>query len=462
MKTRFSIVMMLLILPSLFAKNDGYADLVARIQDAVVSIKVTQEMPENQPRPQLFDQFFGQRPRNRGQEQAPQSAGTGFIISKDGYIVTNRHVVKDASALEVTLGNGSSYEAKVIGSDDSLDVALIKIDATDLTILTLGNSDEMRIGDIVLALGFPLQLGFSVTSGIVSGIGRNMSTQRFDVGSYLQTDADITFGNSGGPLLNTDGEVIAINTMIVSRGETYGFSIPSNLFMASVEQLRKNGKVERGALGVSIQSLDDESKEYYKVDNGAMISGITPGLAAEKAGIRAGDIILAIDNKQVKVSNDVISMIGQKSPNEEIKLDLLRDGKKIQKTLKLSNRSRLIAAADNGSPGGRPEAHAEDETGLGFSVNLMDDASRSELDIPKNLRGLLITHVEPNSLAARKGIRPGSILASIDRKPVTNMRDMKEHLAPLKENQVTSIVVLEENRDEPGEFLERTVILRKK
>lgn len=463
MKTRIASVLMFFLMPAFAASpGDGYADLVERIQDAVVSIQVTQEVPERTNREQdLFQYFFRDSPQRRGPapDRAPQSAGTGFIISEDGYIVTNRHVVADASEVEVVLSGDETYEAKVIGTDDSLDVALIKIDAKNLTALEIGDSERMRIGDIVLALGYPLQLGFSVTSGIVSGMGRNMNVNRMDVASYIQTDADITFGNSGGPLVNTKGQVIAINTMIVSRGETYGFSIPSNLFMNSVRQLRETGKVRRGALGVSIGPLDDESKEYYDLDKGALVSSVTRGLPAEKAGIRGGDIILSIDGQDVKGPNDVISNVGNRAPGEKVKLLLFSDGKKVEKVIKLGSRDKLFNPnADADEP--EEEVQDPDSTGLGFTAAPLDKETRQKYSLGRR-GGVLVTSVDDGSLAQRKGLRRGVVLTHVDRQPVRSMEEVKARITPLKSGQVTSIRIIEPSQDFPDEMRERTLVLRK-
>lgn len=462
MSFRLLSLTMLCLLPAAFAKPEaGYADLVERIQPGVVRIDVTQKAAAPQSDP--FSFFFQGQPFQRQMPKShppQQGSGTGFVISADGYIVTNRHVVDDAKEVKVNFTHGKTLDAKVIGVDHSLDIALIKVEANGLHPLQIGDSDKLRIGDAVLALGFPLQLGFSVTSGIVSGVGRDMRTE-LDVASYIQTDADITFGNSGGPLVNTKGEVIAINTMIVSRGETYGFSIPSKLFMNSIEQLRDNGKVKRGALGVSIQNLDEESKEYYKLDSGALVADVTKGMPAEQAGLRDGDIILAIDGKKVYSANDVISEVGRRRPGDKIKLNMLANGKELHREVVLSDRDKLLGTGSEDEPevGASKEPNS---TGLGFEVKPLDADLRRQLNLDETTTGVVVTKVNPESIAAQKGVREGSVLTSIDNQPVKNMSDVAELTKPLKSGQTTALRLLEVNPNAKGDSRSnRLVVVRK-
>ncbi len=462
MSFRLLSLTMLCLVSVAFAKPDaGYADLVERIQDGVVRIDVTQKAAPAQADPFSFffqgQGFQRQMPRSMPPQQG---SGTGFVISADGYIVTNRHVVDDATNVKVNFPKGKVLEAKVIGSGQSLDIALLKVEAHDLQPLQIGDSDKIRIGDAVLALGFPLQLGFSVTSGIVSGIGRDMRTE-LDVASYIQTDADITFGNSGGPLVNTKGEVIAINTMIVSRGETYGFSIPSKLFMNSIDQLREHGKVKHGALGVSIQNLDEESKDYYKLDSGALVGGVTKGMPADQAGVRDGDIILAIDGKKVNTANDVITEVGRRRPGDKIKLSMLANGKETTRDVVLSDRDKLFGNEDptDTSVGASSESSG---TGLGFEVEPLDANLRRQLELDASTTGVVVTSVDPSSMAAQKGVREGAVLTSIDNHPVKDPSDVANLTKPLKSGQTTALRLLEVNPNAKGDSRSnRLVVVRK-
>ena len=454
MKTTLVVAMMTLVIaPTLWAWGDGegYADLVERVQAAVVNIQSTKVETGYSGSGNPFE-FFNRR------SPAPrqfQGAGTGFIISEDGYIVTNRHVVNDSDDLKVIMVEGKTYEATLVGTDDSLDVALIKIDAHGLNYLKLGDSDKMRIGDTVLAMGYPLQFGFSVTKGIISGFGRNLPGA--DLATYIQTDADITFGNSGGPLINNDAEVIAINTMIISQGETYGFSIPSNLFMNSIDQLRRHGKVERGALGVSLANLTEEAREYYNISHGVLVNGINRGLPAERAGIKEEDVILEVDGAQVKKVEDVVAAISSKPPGERVSLKLLSNGREQNKTLTLADRRRLF---DNAEPEpARYEVSPSVSTGLGFKVTALNRQNHPQYGNGNQDDGLLVEEVDPESLAAERGIRPGSIITHIDRKPVATPKDMNRVLDSIPANRPVPVRVLEITRTRA---VERTVFLRKR
>lgn len=452
--TKSLFLLCLLATPSLFAQNGGYADLVEDIQGAIVSIESTKEESERPSRRDPFD-FF------RRQQQENEASGTGFIISEDGYIVTNRHVVKDFDDFKVTLSNEREYEAKLIGTDDSMDVALLKIDGKGLTSLKIGDSEKMRIGDRVLALGYPLSLGFSVTSGIISGIGRDFRNSDFDVASYIQTDADITFGNSGGPLVNTKGEVIAINTMIVTRGETYGFSIPSHLFMNSITQLRETGEVRRGALGVSIRPLDEEMRDYYGVDNGAMVATITKGMPAEKADINVDDIILKINGKNVNSPNDVITTISSKSPGDKVELLVLSEGKKRKVKVELGDRSYLF---EDGPRRTRRDAKEDqkdiepENSGLGFTL-MPIPADMFARDMPTEIEGLMIDEVK-GEMATRKGLRRGLIVTRINDKHVKAISDIQKAMKGVKDNKVVPVRILSFG-DDFSDRIERTIFLRK-
>jgi serine protease Do len=455
MKTALMIAIAALIAPAARGAGDGYADLVAKVQAAVVNIQTVQEVQPQRRSP--LEQFFG-APQQR---QAPEGSGTGFIVSADGYVVTNRHVVADAKEITVQTLDEKTYTGKVIGTDDSLDVALVKIDAEGLDFLSIGDSDKMRIGDEVLAMGFPLRLGFTVTTGIISGIGRDLNVFSLDVARYIQTDADITFGNSGGPLINTSGQVIAINTLIVSQGETYGFSIPSNLFLNAVDQLREYGRVKRGALGVGIADLDEEGRAFYDVANGARVTSVSEGLPAEKAGIQADDVILDINGEKINGANDVISVVSNKQPGDKVTLTVKRDGKTSKKTFALGDREKLYTNADSGR---EPEEDADisKDFGLGLTVLPLDDRTRRELGLDRQFTGVLIHDVD-NSVTRRKGLVPGMIITEINRTPVDSIGDVRKILREVPSGEVVSPRVAGLSRGFQGtQINENTVFLRKK
>ncbi len=439
--------------PDAFGYGEGYADLVEKVQGAVVHIETTQGVQKS---PHTFDPFEFFRDRRQNPRA---SSGSGFLISSDGYIVTNRHVVADSKKVKVLLSNNHSYEARLIGADNSLDVALLKIDAEGLPYFEMGDSDTMRIGDVLLAMGYPLELGFTVTTGIVSGIGRNLRTGNMDLGTYIQTDADITFGNSGGPLVNTRGKVIGINTLIMSRGETFGFAIPSNLFMHSVDQLRRYGKVRRGALGIQVGDLTPEALEYYDLDHGALVAAVQQGFPAEKAGIKRNDVILAINGMKVKNGNDVVAIIAGKSPGARVRLRLLSEGKEKEKTVKLVDRNQLSGEDENEPEERQPE---ESSLELGFSVVPLDESFRAKVGLSRNQRGMVIHLVDPTSLAAERGLHPGMVITRVNNKAVRSVRDIRSALKSVKKNQPVPLDVIELTSGH-GVYVqsERTVFLRK-
>ena len=432
----------------------GYADLVAKVQGAVVNIQTVQEAKPQRRSP--FEEFFG-GPRQR---QAPEGSGTGFIISADGYIVTNRHVVADAKEITVQTLDEKTYSGKVIGTDDSLDVALVKIDATGLDYLKVGDSDKMRIGDEVLAMGYPLRLGFSVTTGIISGIGRDLDVFSLDVARYIQTDADITFGNSGGPLINTSGQVIAINTLIVSQGETYGFSIPSNLFRNAVDQLKEYGRVKRGALGVGIADLDDDARAYYGVTNGARVSSVTEGLPAEKAGIQTDDLILDINGQAVNSANDVIDLVSNKQPGDKVSLTIKRRDKTSKKTFALGDRDKLFNA-DNDDRQIEEDTRSSKDLGLGLSVMPLDDRTRRDLGLSREINGVIIHDVD-EAVARRKGLTPGMIITEINYKSVDSVSDVRKILEDVPSGDRVRLRIAGITRGMRGsQIIENTIFLQK-
>ncbi len=314
-----------------------------------------------------------------------------------------------------------------------MDVAVIKIEANNLTTLDIGNSDQMRIGDAVLALGYPLSLGFSVTSGIISGIGRNMTMNQLDFATYIQTDADITFGNSGGPLVNNKGEVIALNTMIVSRGETFGFSIPSNLFMNSVNQLIESGEIRRGALGVGIGNLDAESLEYYKVNHGARITSVTKGTPAAKEGLKTGDIITEINGQKINSSADVVASISSKPPGTVIKLKYVRDGNDKTMDLKLADRNIIYDNEGNArTMPAESEAEESEVDSLGFTVIPLTRELRRQLELDSDTQGVIVESVDPDSMAARKNLRSGTLIWGIGDTDIRSPKDLKTAIKKVK------------------------------
>ena len=432
-------VISLLAAPALFAQKQGYADMVEQVLDAVAQIRVTQSQQtvSRSRGADPFEEFFNRRQRGDGMPR--QGGGTGFVISKDGYVVTNRHVVKDADEIEVTIGD-ETYEARLIGVDNSMDIAVIKLDGqSNMRAVEIGDSAKMRIGDIVLAMGYPLDLGFSVTSGIVSGLGRNMRLENLDIGEYIQTDADITFGNSGGPLFNTRGEVIAINTMIVTRGETFGFSIPSNMFRRSVDQLIKFGEVRRGALGVTLGSLTDEQKEFYGVPYGAIIGSVTPGMPAEEAGIRQYDIVRSVNGKKTEDSNQLIQMVAGMLPGDKVTLEITRGTQNLTKSFELGDRAAFFE--DSRPVQTRYEEPEVEENELGIAVTGLDRATRRQLGLSRGDGGVMVKSVEDGSPAAEKGLVEGAIITHVNNEPLRSADQLQKELEKVKPGKLIALDV---------------------
>src|SRR5215471_4450799 len=328
------------------APQNSYADVVSKVSPAVITIRADRRVRTPQQFPfsddPFFRGFFGNRGQQQPQEQLQQALGSGVIVSADGYILTNHHVVDGAENIKVDLNDGSTFDAKLIGSDPPSDLALLKINTSGLTFMTPGDSDKVRIGDVALAIGNPLGIGQTVTMGIISAKGRSTGgTGSGNFEDFLQTDAPINHGNSGGALINTIGELIGINSQILpgngGANIGIGFAIPSNMARSVMEQLVKNGKVRRGQLGVTVRRLDSDMAESLGMSEtkGVMVNSVRAGSGAERAGVRPGDVITAINETTVNDSNAFRNKIASNAPGTEVTLTVLRDNReqKIKATL---------------------------------------------------------------------------------------------------------------------------------
>jgi serine protease Do len=372
----------------------------------------------------LMERFFGPPEGDGGHDrrQTQQSLGSGFVIDKDGYILTNRHVIEGADKVQVTLPDGKTYDAKIVGRDARTDVGLLKIEPTEpLTVLTLGDSDKAEVGEWVMAIGNPFNFGNSVTVGVVSFVGRDMRLEgprSLTSIQMIQTDAAINPGNSGGPLLNTRGEVIGINTLIVTNGAAasagVGFSVPINVAKEILPQLREKGKVIRGWMGVNIQSLNDDLAATYglKEAKGAYVSAVTPGSPAEKAGLQPEDVILGADGKQIEDSSDLSRYISSKSPGTTVKLDLLR------------GKDRKAASVTLGTFPDEPTAEPGEEGGrasLGMSLHDLSPQLAERMELPRGTRGALVTDVEAGGAAEDAGLVRGDVIVSVNGQTVDDV-----------------------------------------
>jgi len=362
-----------------------------------------------------FEDFFGEKrvPRDRS------SLGSGFIISKDGYIVTNNHVVENADEIKIVLnGGGKTYEAELVGRDSETDLALLKIEVDrELPVLKFGDSDKVKVGEWVMAIGNPFGLEHTVTAGIISAKGRIIGSGPYD--NFLQTDASINPGNSGGPLLNMEGEVIGINTAIVASGQGIGFAIPSNMAESVIEQLKTHQKVSRGWLGVTIQNIDEDMARAVglPVTKGALVNQVLDGQPAERAGIKDGDVVLSVNGQVIEDANHLTRLIGQMSPGDTAKIQVWRNGKTRTVTVELGERGVHTAQREEKAPG--PDVE-ESRFGLSLRPVTADEARALGL---ASLQGLLVTGVERGSLADQNDINRGDVILEVNQKPVGSIED---------------------------------------
>ncbi|WP_027368396.1 DegQ family serine endoprotease [Desulfocurvibacter africanus] len=409
-----------------------FTDLAEKAAPSVVNISSKVAMPEGgpamrqgpqgpqgprgrNPLEEFFRDFFGEgMPMPRPQA----SLGSGFIISQDGFIVTNNHVVQDAASIEVLLDDGKdTYPAKVIGTDPETDLALIKIEPkTRLVPLEFGNSEQAKVGEWVLAVGNPFGLDHSVTAGIISAKGRVIGAGPYD--NFIQTDASINPGNSGGPLINMAGKVIGINTAIVATGQGIGFAVPSDIAKSVIQQLREHGEVRRGLLGVAIQDMDANTAKALglKEAQGALVASVSPGSPAAEAGIRQGDVITRVNGQPVEDSRTLTMRIGAMPPGERVKLTVWRGGKQKEYTVKLAKRSaEALGQMQPGQPG--PQQPGGEL--LGMSMRKLTDQEASALGVEPG-RGVLVQAVAPGSPAEENGVAPGDVILEINQQPVNN------------------------------------------
>ncbi|MDY7001230.1 MAG: DegQ family serine endoprotease [Thermodesulfobacteriota bacterium] len=398
-----------------------------------------------------FEKFFRQRPDQKPRKQ--RSLGSGFIVSPDGYIVTNNHVIADADEVKVNIqGGDKSYDAKIVGLDPETDLALLKIKVKQkLPQLSFGDSDKARVGQWVVAIGNPFGLDHTVTAGIISAKGRVIGSGPFD--DFIQTDASINPGNSGGPLLNMDGEVIGINTAIIASGQGIGFAIPSNMAGEIIAQLKKDKKVLRGWLGVTIQDLDENTAKALdlKEPQGALIASVLPGQPAEKAGLESGDVILAVDDELVEDMNALLKKIASLPPGRKTKLTVWRKGEEKIVSVKLGQRDpKQLAKADE------PENETP-ETELGLAMRPVEQQEALALGLDK-AQGLLVTGVSDGSPAQEGEIHPGDVILELNQREVNSVREFKDILE--SDGKKKGVLLLLIHRR--GKSVFRTITLPKK
>jgi serine protease Do len=436
---------------------NSFADLAERLLPAVVNISTTQkiegrsgqEMPQfDFPPGSPFRDFFEEF--NRRRRDAPRkgtSLGSGFIIDKSGFVVTNNHVIDGADEISVVLQGGKKYDAKLIGKDAKTDLALLQIKPEgDLPALEWGNSTKARVGDWVMAIGNPLGLGGTVTAGIISARGRDIRSGPYD--DYIQTDAPINRGNSGGPLFNLDGEIIGINTAILSPSGAsigIGFAIPSNLAKGVIEQIKEFGTTRRGWLGVQIQTVDDAIAESLGLDEprGALVAGVIKDSPAEAADFKTGDVILKFDGVKVPESRKLPRIVADTSVGKSVAVVVWREGKRVKLSVKLGELEKVDQASFTTSRGGsKSKERTESLDELGLTVAPLTKEMAKRFEVNRDVEGVMITKVARDSSARDKGLRPGNIIVEVNQQKVSSPAEVAAQIEEAKKADRRSVLLL--------------------
>lgn len=438
---------------------DSFADLAEALLPSVVNISTTQSMPERD-QAENFDEFFKDfferrgRPAPEQPRRAPSALGSGFIIDSSGYVVTNNHVIEGAEEIKVILQDDRSYDAELIGTDDKTDLALLKIEPDEeLPAVDWGDSDAMRIGDWVIAIGNPFGLGGSVTAGIISARARDINAGPYD--DFIQSDASINRGNSGGPMFNMDGEVIGVNTAIFSPSGGsvgIGFAIPSQLARNVIAQLRDSGEVKRGWLGVRIQSVTDELAEGLGLDEakGALVASVTPDGPAENAGIKQGDVIIEFDGREVPDMRRLPRMVAETRIGKAVSVEVWRNKSErveLEVTLgELPDDEQLASLTQEAPETG--DAGSVDELGLTLSTITPD--LREKFSITEDVEGVVVTEVEPSGNAAEKGLQLGDVIIEVDQDPVSTPGEVAQRVTQSKNEGYRVVTLLVIRNGDPS------------
>jgi serine protease Do len=452
-----------------FARGpDSLADLADQVSGAVVNISATQMVDDkrasNAPQLQpgtpfddLFEEFFKRRQQQGGgdtphpQQRRSNSLGSGFVIDASGIVITNNHVISDANEVTVIFIDGQKLKAEIIGKDTKVDVAVLRVKPDKpLKAVKFGDSDKSRVGDWVMAVGNPFGLGGSVTAGIVSARNRNIESGPYD--NYIQTDASINKGNSGGPLFNMDGEVIGINTAILSPSGGsigIGFATPANTVLPIIEQLQKYGETRRGWLGVRIQNIDDAIAENLNLGSvrGALVAGVDDKGPAKPAGLKTGDVITKFDGRDVKESRDLPKLVASTPVGKDVPVSVMRDGKEVTLNVKLGRledgekQAALDTSKNDATKGGPAASPVQKALGLEFSA--LNDELRKKYSIRDSVKaGVVVTSVDSRSNAADKRIQPGEVIVEINQEPIAQPADVTKKLKALKDSGKKSALLL--------------------
>ncbi|MCA1477024.1 MULTISPECIES: Do family serine endopeptidase [Bradyrhizobium] len=461
---------------------DGIADVAEKVIDAVVNISTSQnveakgggsnsmpQLPPGSPFEEFFDDFFKNRRgpgggSKGGENSAPRktnSLGSGFIIDTAGVVVTNNHVIADADEIHVILNDGTKIKAELVGVDKKTDLAVLRIKPTKpLVAVKFGDSDKLRLGDWVVAIGNPFSLGGTVTAGIVSAKNRDISSGPYD--SYIQTDASINRGNSGGPLFNLDGDVIGVNTLIISPSGGsigIGFAVPSKTVVGVVDQLRQFGELRRGWLGVRIQSVTDEIAESLNIKpaRGALVAGVDDKGPAKPAGIEPGDVVVKFDGKDVKDPKDLSRVVADTAVGKEVDVVIIRKGKEEIKKVtlgRLQDPDKVQAAVKTDEPA--PEKPVTQKA-LGLDLATLSKDLRTRYKIKDSVKGVVVTNVDANSDAAEKRLSAGDVIVEVAQEAVSSGGDIQKRVDQLKKDGKKSVLLLVSNGEGELRFVALSV-----
>lgn len=412
----------------------SYNNAIKDIKKSVVNISTTKKSKQNEQLNELmqnpfFKEFFGNRmPEFKQQERKSHSLGSGVVISPDGYIVTNYHVVEGADEIVITLPNDDKeYKAKVIGEDSKTDLAVVKIEAKNLQVAKFGDSSNLQEGDVVFAIGNPFGVGETITQGIISALNKNnVGLNQYE--NFIQTDASINPGNSGGALVDSRGALIGINSAILSKtggNNGIGFAIPSNMVQKIATSLVESGKIERGYMGVSISDLNNDLKELYESKQGALILMVEKNSPAEKAGLQVNDLVLEVDGTKIKNSNELKNTIANISPDKLVSVTYERDKKVKTTKVKLAkmDAEQIVASSDGKATPSNIE---------GLSLVEINKQTRSQYQIPKDIEGVLVIDVQENSKAEKIGFREGDIIIQVEQMRIATLKDLNDALKEYK------------------------------
>jgi Do/DeqQ family serine protease len=452
----------------------SYASIVTRVAPAVVTVRSERRVQASGRQLPFMDddtmrELFGQSPRGRQtQPQQPQQPrterqeglGSGVIVSADGYILTNNHVVEGSQEITVETTDNRVFKAKLVGTDAPSDLAVLKIDASSLPVLTLGDSDRTQVGDVVLAVGNPLGIGQTVTSGIISAKGRTTGLGDGSFEDFIQTDAAINRGNSGGALVNTTGELIGINSQILSPSGGsigIGFAIPTNMARDVMGQLIKQGRVHRGMIGVGIQSVTADLAQSLGLQNvrGALVNEVRPASPAATAGVRRGDVIVAFNGAAVVDSNALRNMIARTQPGTPVSFTVARDGRELQLSATLSELPVEKSKEDEDAQAAASAASNAETGRLGVAVEPLTPDTAAKMELPRDTRGLVVTSVDPEGPAADSGLLRGDVISEVNRKPVSTREELRAALGTADARPVLLLVTRE------GQTIFLTVRLRR-